>query len=307
MPRTLQYRPVLIDALISNERINSYRSVFHPRNDVELMGVYLWNARVCGALYPLLGAVEITLRNAIDQALIADLGRFWWAGAKLRYRSFAPDVNVPYTVQAVRDNFAKATRSHAAEQRRRHAARGNVTLHHHGVIARTEFSTWEFLLDAEFMGRGLIWPRHLSSVFRGSWPSHQAAAVLAHVRDLVATLRDFRNRLFHHEPAWKRYGVLTEADALLHLQEKIGKVESLLALIHSENLRLWQANGLLRDAYRACMAGEIRRHQHLAEVHKVNSLGKLAKLIDRSAYDNSALEASVYKRRRQRFLILPLQ
>ncbi|MNT23058.1 hypothetical protein D3C72_1584660 [compost metagenome] len=91
------------------------------------------------------------------------------------------------------------------------------------------------------------------------------------------------------------------------MQEKIGKVESLLALIHSENLRLWQANGLLRDAYRACMAGEIRRHQHLAEVHKVNSLGKLAKLIDRSAYDNSALEASVYKRRRQRFLILPLQ
>lgn len=44
MPHTLQYRPVLIDALISNERINSYQSVFHPANDVELMGVYLWNA-----------------------------------------------------------------------------------------------------------------------------------------------------------------------------------------------------------------------------------------------------------------------
>ena len=65
MPRTLQYRPVLIDALISNERIDSYQSVFHPADDVELMGVYLWNAHVCGALYPLMGAVEITLRNAI--------------------------------------------------------------------------------------------------------------------------------------------------------------------------------------------------------------------------------------------------
>lgn len=77
MPQTLHYRPVLIDSLISNERVNSYQSVFHPANDVELMGVYLWNAHVCGALYPLMGAVEITLRNAIDQALAADLGRFW--------------------------------------------------------------------------------------------------------------------------------------------------------------------------------------------------------------------------------------
>ena len=120
MPQTLQYRPVLIDSLISNERINSYQSVFHPANDVELMGVYLWNAHVCGALFPLIGAVEITLRNAIDQALVADLGRFWWAGGKLHYRSFAPGVDAPHPVQAVRDNFAKATRNHTAEQRRRH-------------------------------------------------------------------------------------------------------------------------------------------------------------------------------------------
>ena len=213
MPQTLQYRPLLIEALISNERISSYQNVFLPGNDVELMGVYLWNGFVCGALYPLMAAVEITLRNAIDQALVADMGRFWWAGGKLRYRTFAPGAEAPHPVQAVRENFAKATRSHAAEQRRRHAVRGNVMPQHHGIIAKTEFSTWEFLLDAEFMGRGMIWPKHLSAVFRGPWPVHRGAAVLAHAHDLVATLRDFRNRLFHHEPAWKRYGVLSEPDA----------------------------------------------------------------------------------------------
>lgn len=305
MPSTLQYRPLLIDALISNERINSYQTVFQPRNDIELMGAYLWNKRVCGALYPLIGAVEITLRNAIDQTLVADLGRFWWAGGKLRYRSFAPEADVPYAVRAVRDSFARATRGYAAEQRRRHAVRGNVTPQHHGVIAKTEFSTWEFLLDSEFLGRGLIWPKHLSSAFRGPWPTRQAGVLLPLVRDLVATLRDFRNRLFHHEPAWKRYGVLTESDALLHLREKIGKAESLLALIHPENLRLLQANGLLRDAHRACTAGEIRRLQHVARVHRVDSLDKLAELVDRSALHNSALQATVHRRGRQRFLILP--
>lgn len=37
------------------------------------MGVYLWNAHVCGALYPLIGMAEITSRNASDPALTAVL------------------------------------------------------------------------------------------------------------------------------------------------------------------------------------------------------------------------------------------
>ncbi len=303
MPHTLQYRPLLIEALISNERISSYQSVFLPNNDVELMGVYLWNMFVCGALYPLISAVEISLRNAIDQALVAELGRFWWAGGKLRYRSFAPDADAPRAVLAVRENFAKATRSHASDLRRRHAVRGTVRPQHHSIIAKTDFSTWEFLLDAEFMGRGLIWPKHLSAVFRGPWPVHRAGAMLAHVHDLVATLRDFRNRLFHHEPAWKRYGVSSEADAMQVLREKIGKVESLLALIHPENLRLLQANGLLRDAHRACSSAEIRRFQHLAHAHQVTSLDVLAELATRCARDNEIVTAQTPLHTQQRFLI----
>lgn len=305
MSQTLHYRPVLIDTLISNERINSYQSVFHPANDVELMGVYLWNAHVCGALYPLIGMAEITLRNAIDQALTADLGTFWWSGARLRHRSHATGVVPPHAVQVVQDNFIKATRKYIAEVRSRHRVRGHITPSHAGALAKTEFSTWEFLLDAEFMGRGLIWPKHLSAVFRGPWPAHQASVVLAYARDLVATLRDFRNRLFHHEPAWKRYGVQTEADALQHLQEKVGKVETLLALIHTENPRLLQVNGLLQEAHRACTADEIRRFQHLAQTHRIGSLDVLAGLVARCTAENRLLTAELHQRPPQRFLILP--
>lgn len=306
MPRTLQHRTVLIDTLITNPRIGSYQRVFHPANDVELIGVYLWNSHVCGTLYPLIGAIEISLRNAIDQALSRDIGRFWWSGGKLRYRSFVPGVPASHPVQAVRDNFAKATRSYVAEQRHRHGVRGHVPPQHHGVLAKAEFSTWEFLLDKEFMGRGLIWPRHLSSVFSGDWPVSQASAMLSHTCGLVSSLRNFRNRLFHHEPAWKRYGVLTEADALQHLSEKISRIESLLSLIHPENLKLLQRNGLLRNAHRACTSGEIRRFQHLARVHRVSSLGRLAALVDRCTEENRVLEVRLHRGQQQRFLMLPL-
>lgn len=305
MPDTLQYRPVLIDMLINNERIGSYETVFRPANDIELMGVYLWNAHVCGALYPLVAMAEITLRNAIDQALVRSLGTFWWSGVRLRHRSWTPDATPPATVQAVHDNFMRATRKYIAEVRSRHRLRGRVTPSHAGVLAKTDFSTWEFLLDAEFMGRGLIWPRLLSSVFRGPWPARQAAVVLAHSRDLVATLRGFRNRLFHHEPAWKRYGVQNEHDALQHLREKIGKVESLLALIHPENLRLLQINGLLRDAHRACSSAEIRRFQHLARIHRIDSMDTLAELVNRSASENCVLTARLLPVQKSLFLIFP--
>jgi len=162
--------------------------------------VYLWNAHACGTLYPLIGAVEISLRNAIDQALTADLGRFWWTSAKLRYRSFAPGVDAPRPVQAMREKFAKATREYVAEQRRRHAVRGKVTPHHQGVMAKTSFSTWELLLDDEFLGRGLIWPKHLSAVFRGRWPTHQTGLMLAHARKTVATTHKHRlhNAIISH-------------------------------------------------------------------------------------------------------------
>lgn len=306
MPRTLQYRPTLIDQLITNERINSYQNVFQPATDVELMGVYLWNAHVSGAIYPIIGAAEITLRNAVDQALRGHLGNFWWSGHRLRYRSFVRGTLPPHPVQAVRDNFAKATRKFTAEQRNRYGVTGHIVPSHHGVMAKTEFSTWGFMLDQEFMGNGLIWPSRLGTVFAGTWPSKQASTTLTHAQDLVTTVRDFRNRLFHHEPAWKRFGVHTETDALQHLLEKIGKIESLIALIHPENLRLLEKNGLLRTARRACTSHEIRRFQHLAQTYKINSMNKLRVLVDRCGTDDTILLAKLYLGRQRAFLVSPV-
>jgi hypothetical protein len=180
-----------------------------------------------------------------------------------------------------------------------------VINNHHNVVAKTEFSTWQFLLDSEYMGRGLIWPKYLGKVFAGPWPSTQSNRVLSFAYDLVAALRDFRNRIFHHEPAWKRFDVLTEADAIQHLHEKISKIQDLLVLIHPENVKLLQKNGLLRTAHRACSAGEIRRFQHLAQTHAVNTLGDLAVLVQRSTTDNAVLHARLGANTRERFMVSP--
>ena len=84
-------------------------------------------------------------------------------------------------------------------------------------------------------------------------------------------------------------------------EKKIGKVESLLALIHPENLRLLQANGLLRDAHRACSSAEIRRFQHLARTHQVNSMDDLTALAACCARENTILAAQTAQRPQQRY------
>ncbi len=292
MPHTLNYRPVLLDSLISSDRISSYQTVFQPGNDVELMGVYLWNAHVCSAIYPLLGMLEISLRNSIDKALTQAMGQYWWSGNRLTCRSLLRGTGTPDVLNSLRGNFRKARNKFIADQLSRHNIRhGNVAIHHGGVIAKTEFSTWEFLLDDEFSDRGLIWPQYLGRVFRGPWPSTSPATVLTYARKLVNTLRDFRNRLFHHEPAWKRFGVMTEADALRHLNEKVATLIELLTLVHPETVKLMQKNGLLQAVKRACTSVEIKRFQHAARAHTITSIQDIAALANQCGIDNTILHA----------------
>jgi len=306
MPTTIQYRPDIIDLLITNDRINSYGAVFKPSNDIELVGVYLWNAHVCGAIYPVISSVEIALRNSVDQALVSSLGRFWWSGSKLQYNSFAPGVAPPFEVQALKKNFASATQAFLRDRKNRYGIAKSVPPTHAGVVAKTDFSTWEFILNHEFMGNNKIWPARLGKVFCGQWPSTHASTLLAHAKDLVSTIREFRNRVFHHEPAWKRFGVHTEADAILLLQEKISKIESLLTLIHPEKTRLLTRSGLLPAARRACSSDEIRRFQHLATTNKIKSVLRLADLANVCSRNNRVVKAKIFKGSQQEFLITPI-
>lgn len=302
MPTTLPYRPTLFDSLISPARIKSYQNVFRPTSDVELMGVYLWNSHVCGSFLPVLSACEITLRNAIDGTLRTHLGNFWWKGTSLRYSSYAKNGSAPKDVVQLKDNFSRAAIGVIWEKRKRYRI-GKVTPLHQDVIAKTEFSTWEFILSSEFMGPGLIWPGQLGKVFQGKWPVPQAANTLTYVRDLVATVRDFRNRVSHHEPVWKRFGVHTEGDALRHLQEKVATLENLLAIVHPAAVAMLEKNGLLPALRRACSASEIQRFQHIAAAHPVNSLEGLQALAQRCSRENTAIKALIGADQRSVFLI----
>ncbi|WP_156383268.1 CAAX protease [Rhizobium sp. Root483D2] len=264
MPFTVALHPEVIPIMITSKRLQSYKSVFTHSCEHQLVASYVWNSHVCSVLHPLLSSAEITVRNSIDKALVSQggPGTFWWSATKLKYKSFAPGAPVPEVVQKVRDNFSRATNTARREKRDRY---GNFAWpSHDDIIAKTDFSTWEWMFDAEFLGPRLIWQSRLGRVLKGPWPTTSVGSTLAQAGRLVKIVRDTRNRLSHHEPVWKRNGVTTQDQAVAHLNEKIDTIIELITLVSPHQVDLLSKNGIILNARRICSVDELERLKLIA-------------------------------------------
>lgn len=150
------------------------------------------------------------------------------------------------------------------------------------------------------MGPHLIWPKHLGTVLRGHWPSSKTSTVLSSTKDLVKTVREFRNRVSHHEPVWKRFQVHDEADAIAHLGEKIDRIRQLVRLISPEKNELLEQSSLYAYAERICSITELRHCQLATQSHKVKTIAKLSRLAQLSLEQNSTQKLTIYKGGRKR-------
>lgn len=256
----MEYRPYIIDHAITNKRIDSYKHTFPNHSDEDLVASYLWNLNACSKIYSLLAIVEVSFRNAIDRELTELLGKIWWTKKKLHYKSYSNEEEAPKPVYKLRTNFNNAFKSARIEKKRRYKSNKKPT--HEEVIAKTEFSTWELILDEEFNGNNLIWPSRIGKVFIGDWGNSKTPGdILSEVRDTIKDIRQFRNRVFHHEPAWKVSYVKNEIDAIRYLNKKIDKMVFLIGLVSPEKLRLIENDGMLKSVRTACSIGELNRFQ----------------------------------------------
>lgn len=302
--REIHVSQYLKDVIISNARLQSYTAVFNPANDDELIGAYLWNLHVSSELYRLLGVAEVTLRNAIDGELQPNLGDYWWRKTTLHYLSYPSQP--PFEVQAVYDNFDKAAKAVIKEKRNRYNILGKITPRHQEILAKTEFSTWEFLLNSEFNGPRLIWPARMRGVFRSTWPTASSNRMLSHARDLTKTVREYRNRISHHEPAWKKHGVNCEEDAVSHIQAKIKKIIELVEIISTEKSRYLIASGLVGETKRAASIETLRLFQGKAAVESLAYKGRLRRALKKALASNHSVPVSMGTKKKELFIISPL-
>lgn len=196
----------------------------------------------------------------------------------------------PFPVEHLANNFQSAFKIARREKLKRPGSSG--TPDHQEIVSQTEFSTWEFILESEFMGNNLIWPKNLGRVFRGAWPT--SANMLLHCKDRVSLVRNFRNRVFHHEPAWKRFNVCNEDQAVIHLHEKIGKITELISWISPEKIDLLEKTGVIKTAYRACSVAEIKRFKYQSKISTINSMANLIEAAETATASNEIVKIAIY-------------
>ena len=254
----------------------SYQLTFNPTSDSELYGIYIWTQHVVGSLYPLTQNIEISLRNAIDNEARRRFGDKWWT---------LPQFNTPGTTD-FRGNFTKAertlTRNWLAIERKRLALPAGAavptpipTWSHDSIVAATDFSTWEYVLKDDFSAPNRaseathLWPASMGKVFRHyNLLNSSSVAARRQILDLVRELREYRNRLFHHDKIWVGAIGTNARTAIDSIRRKVNKMELLVSVIDSRLLTILEKVGVLPCARRVCSTNDldIYRYAHVEPV-----------------------------------------
>ncbi len=156
------------------------------------MQVYLWNARLSAALLYHFHIFEVTLRNAIDEAMRQALGPNWLKlvaerDASRRALGF-PDQTIN---GAVKQNAVSKSAMNALDDAIRLAKNRILSREptHNDVVATSSLGLWIKLLGSEYDLP--FWQGHISKKFT----SQDRAAISNEARQLIG----IRNRVAHHE------------------------------------------------------------------------------------------------------------
>lgn len=172
-----------IKATLSTPRIETYEAA--TPDDPTLssaLALYAWNAQVSAALLAPLHICEVSIRNAISEAIVAAHGPQWpWSAGFVRS---LPNPLVGYSA-----------RSDLLSSRVNKTTTGQV-------IADLKFVFWQTMFTSRFDAR--LWTHHL----RQALPYADAKKTTAQTRALVYSeleqIRKLRNRIAHHEPIFQR-------------------------------------------------------------------------------------------------------
>lgn len=172
-----------IKATLSTPRIETYEAA--TSDDPTLssaLALYAWNAQVSAALLAPLHICEVSIRNAISDAIAAAHGPQWpWSAGFVRS---LPNPVVGYNA-----------RSDLLSSRINKTTTGQV-------IADLKFVFWQTMVTSRFDAR--LWTYHLRKVLPYADDTKTTAQIRALVYSELEQIRKLRNRIAHHEPIFQR-------------------------------------------------------------------------------------------------------
>lgn len=166
----------MVTNIISPERLGKYL-VAAGHNPDRALALYGWNIQLSESFFPVLSAAEVCLRNIVVTRLIALYGLQWWDDPVFLAQIKSAGKRI---VKTASDKVAKG---------------GVVTSGK--MTAELNFGFWV----------NMLLPRH-QAVFwtnlHSDFPDLPAAVTYSHLYARCDAVREFRNRVFHHEPILHR-------------------------------------------------------------------------------------------------------
>ncbi|WGO83461.1 hypothetical protein [Arsenophonus apicola] len=277
--------------LITQSRLSSYSTSIATENDAQLFGAYSWNLAVVGAFYPLLQIIEVSLRNAISNAAKlkaeqAGVNGFWFDN--LPYWQESNDQGQPILAEQVK-KFKDKIKAAKGAAKKALKDKGEVapTPNHDQIIAQTDFSTWEYILDKHYYDgsdNSYMWPTGLIKAFK-KLPRTTESNPMFHQRDIIRRrieeVRYFRSRVSHNESTWRLSDVGEKEDIISLLTTRLDNMMELLFWISPKFQRYVKDIGIEARIRQVLHITELERYMHIYENIEISDIDALLVLTKR--------------------------
>ena len=169
-----------LNNLLSQQRFATYRH-FADNNENRALELYQWNINISAGFMVPLHVFEVSLRNAVAEAIAASHGKDWH-----RNNGFLVSLPKP------------KPRQYSPYQDLKGARKKDVL---GDVIVALKFAFWQHMLTQSYH-KG-IWKKNFQTVFPGVPSNGSLEIQRENLHKEVGAIRNFRNRIAHHEPIFE--------------------------------------------------------------------------------------------------------
>ena len=220
---------------ISVPRLSFYETFLGCATDQEKVGAYVAYQDLSGDFFCLVQMIEVALRNAKNNTINANHGPAWYD-------------SIPQT---------KKSQDLVLNAKQKALDECGVRYTDDDVICRLTFGFWVYMLDAPY--RDTQRPCYI-------WTPENKAKTFPHAKNplgggdmKVKALFDefhkvllFRNRLFHHEPIWKKHHCKSHSQAINNMLKEFNFLMNALSIVSNEKKELIEFIGHDRRFYERC-------------------------------------------------------
>lgn len=211
--------------------------------------------------------LEVLLRNAVDQAAKDRFGEYWWEkihkdNTKENYNDF--NNGIAQAIRKLEKEWKKKKRLELNLNKDDEIPEATPTFSHDSILAATDFGVWLNVFNAGLSTSDLskqndfLWPLSFSKTFRryNNLGKNNPDSARQEVLRIVNEIKEYRNRLFHHDCIWIKSVSPSKTQAIDSIRHKINLVEKLIEAISPVTHSTLKAWGVFYHAKRICSVDE---------------------------------------------------